>query len=515
MRRSLLWLPVAALLFVLASSFGRLSEGAIATPGENDTTYTRVRMIAAHREGFETLIVEPEYELSGAAAREVTIDEALAAPTAEAAEKMKAATTSREEARRAKLKALPAGEARELKKQWDDARDALEKAHGVSEFSKTYAERFKGVVGLCSWQYGDAPGKVSIWRLQEATEAIVWAEGLSAHAVLCVQSALALGAYESVLENPEDIAFTYSVTPNPAARPQRLAWVIPVPGEPLAFAKAPAKIIDEVDHATEELLPAPPPADVIAGLPPPRIEPVAGGEIVTVPGQGAQAGENVKRLLAQGQFGSIRDVDLEKYRGDWKFLLYKVNGPVPLRGALEPVGVTFRAEKLTLPGRIYGGGGIKQAQVWVYSDRIIPPAALRQFGFTFQGKTTEDGREDGIDYQTKHVPASLAGIWRGNARLAPPLAALAGAGALYRLDGFPLAVQPGVWSSECELAFSTFSSPRHLPDSVHAAEDEAAKAREGGCGCRTAGPGAAAAPFALLAVTLLRASRRSRARRRT
>jgi len=214
--------------------------------------------------------------------------------------------------------------------------------------------------------------------------------------------------------------------------------------------------------------------------------------------------------------GSIRDVDLEKYHGDWKFLLYKTTGPVPFRGAVEPVAVTFRAEKLTLPGRIYGGGGIKTAQVWILSDRIIPPAALRQFGFTFQGKTSEDGREDGVDYQAKHVPGSFAEILRGNARLAPPLAALAQAGAVYRLDGFPLAVQPGVWSSECELAFSTFSSPRHLPDSVHAAEDEAAKARAGrGCGCRTAGSGAATVGLLAIELTLLRASRTSRARRRT
>ena len=487
---SLVLLPLAAVVFVLATLTGRWAQGAIATPGENDTVYTRLRMIAVHRDGFETLVVQPEFELGGAAAREVTVDEAVAPPSPQAAETIAAAEKARDESRRAKLKALPAGEARDLKKQWEDERRSLEKAGGLSEFSKNYAERFRGAVGLCNWQYGDQPGKVSVWRLQEATEPVVWAEGLAEHAVLCVRSAFALGAYESVLENPEDIAFTLSVTPAPASRPARLAWVIPVKGAPLAFAKAPAKVFDEVEASTEELLPAAPPPDLVPGLPPPRTEAIAGGSIERIPGQGTQAVAKLKRILSEGQFGTLRDVDLEKYQGDWTFLLYRTGTPVPLRGAVEPLAVTFRAEKLTLPGRIFGGGGIKQAQVWVFSDRIIPPAALRQFGFTFQGKTSEDGREDGVDYQAKHVPATLASILRANASVAAPLPPLAIGGAVYRLDGFPLAVQPGVWSSECELAFSTFSSPRRLPDSVHAAEDEAAKAREQqGCGCSAPGGG--------------------------
>ena len=520
MRPATLWLPLAAAVFVVATLAGRGARGAIATPGENDTTHSRVRMIAVHRDGFETLVMQPEFELGGAAAREVTVDEAVAPPSPEAGEKISAFEKARDESRRAKLKALPAPEARELKKQWDDARASLEKAGGLSEFSKNYAERFRGGIGLCNWQYGDQPGKVSVWRLQEATEAVVWGEGLSEHAMTCVQASLALGSYESVLDNPEDIAFTYTVTPAPASRPARLAWVIPVKGAALASGKAPAKIFDEVEAATEELLPGAPNPDLIPGLPPPRTEPVTGGSIQTVPGQGVQAIANVKRILSEGQFGALRDVDLDKYHGDWTFLIYRTGTPVPLRGAIEPVSVTFRADKLTLPARIYGGGGIRQAQVWIYSDRIIPPAALRQFGFSFQGKTSEDGRQDGVDYQSKHMPASLAGILRANARVAPPLPPLAGGGAVYRLDGFPLAVQPGVWSSECELAFSTFSSPRRLPESVHAAEDEAAKAREQqGCGCvASGGAGPSGFPVGVAALALMltprRATRRSRARRR-
>ncbi len=438
MRRSLLLLPAFAVLLGLATVGGRAARAAIAVPDETDTTVPKLRMIVVHRDGFETLVVQPEFELPVSAGREVTINEE------------------------------------------------------ASEFSKTYGEPFRASVGLCNARYGDQPGKIAVKRLKTDVEAAVTHEGISDHSVQCVKAAFQLSAYEDVLHDPDDIELTFTIAPNPAGRPPRLAWVIPVKGEPLHFGKAPSKIFDEVALSTEELLPAAPLGSAAEGLPPPNITTVSDFSIARVPGQGMAAVAALQKMLADGQFGEIRASDLAKYRGEWSFLVARTGSPAPLIGRMDPVAVTFRADKLTIPARIYGRTGAREAQVWIFSDRIIPPAGLRSFGFTFAGKYHEDGRQDGVDYQAKHFPQGLKAVVKAAAKVAPPLVPLASQGAVYRLDGIPLAVQPGVWSSECELPFSTFSSPRKMPGHVDRIVDEAARQAEAdeGCGCRTTRRGA-------------------------